>query len=106
MISIHKFIDALLGRDHVRESSSAGMAEFTVQLRPDEIDGGWIAECVDLPGCVSDGDTIDEALQHLTEAIIGVLSVRLQQHARQITGQLVGGSPADQSTPRRVALAL
>jgi predicted RNase H-like HicB family nuclease len=32
-------------------------------------DGYWIAECPSLPGCVSQGDTEEEALANIKEAI-------------------------------------
>ena len=32
-------------------------------------DGVWIAECPSIPGCVSQGDTEDEALANIREAI-------------------------------------
>ena len=39
-----------------------------VLLYPDE-DGGWVAECPSLPGCVSQGETREEALVNVKEAI-------------------------------------
>ena len=39
-----------------------------VLLYQDE-DGAWIAEVPSLPGCHSDGDTRDEALSNVQEAI-------------------------------------
>jgi predicted RNase H-like HicB family nuclease len=35
-----------------------------------EADGAWSAVCPELPGCVSCGDTRDEALANVREAII------------------------------------
>jgi predicted RNase H-like HicB family nuclease len=32
-------------------------------------DGYWVAECLSLPGCVSQGQTREEAVQHIREAI-------------------------------------
>jgi predicted RNase H-like HicB family nuclease len=42
--------------------------EFPVILTPDE-DGGFVVECPVIPGCISQGDTRDEALEHIREAI-------------------------------------
>ena len=42
--------------------------EFAVVLTPDE-DGGFVVECPVIPGCVSQGDTRDEALANIREAI-------------------------------------
>ena len=46
---------------------------FTVILTPDEEDGGYVAECPAIPGCVSEGETVEEALVNITEAIEGCL---------------------------------
>jgi predicted RNase H-like HicB family nuclease len=32
-------------------------------------DGWWVAECPSLPGCVSQGKTKEEAIEHIKEAI-------------------------------------
>jgi predicted RNase H-like HicB family nuclease len=34
-----------------------------------EVEGGWSAVCPELPGCASCGDTRDEALANVREAI-------------------------------------
>lgn len=52
--------------------------EFRVSVEPDTLDGGWVAECLDLPGCLAQGDTEDEALESLGEAMGHVLAARLQ----------------------------
>ena len=43
--------------------------KFTVILTPDEEDGGFVAECPSIPGCVSEGESIEEALANIKEAI-------------------------------------
>ena len=35
--------------------------QFTVILTPDKEDGGFAAECPAIPGCISEGDTVEEA---------------------------------------------
>ena len=52
--------------------------KLTVTLYTDE-DGVWITECPSIPGCVSQGDTKDEALANITEAIELCLEVRAEQ---------------------------
>jgi predicted RNase H-like HicB family nuclease len=42
--------------------------KFLVTLEHDE-DGWVVAECPALPGCVSQGRTVDEALRNVREAI-------------------------------------
>jgi antitoxin HicB len=43
--------------------------DFVVLLEPDEEAGGYVVTCPALPGCYSQGDTIDEALGNIKEAI-------------------------------------
>lgn len=47
----------------------------TVILEPEE-DGGYSVHCPALPGCSSQGDTLEEALDNIREAILGILKVR------------------------------
>lgn len=42
-----------------------------VLIRRDDESDCWVADCLSLPGCISDGDTIDEALTNIQEAIAG-----------------------------------
>lgn len=39
-------------------------------------DGWYIAECPAVPGCVSQGKTVDQALENIKGAIQGCLEVR------------------------------
>lgn len=39
-----------------------------VVIYPGE-DGYWVAECLSLPGCISQGQTKDEAIANIREAI-------------------------------------
>ena len=50
-----------------------------VVTRPDEIDGGVIAECPEIPGCLSEGATEEEAIANLREAIEVCLEVRRER---------------------------
>ena len=52
--------------------------KFIVTLDRDE-DGVWIAECPAVPGCVSQGDTQEEALANIQEAIALCLEVRAER---------------------------
>jgi predicted RNase H-like HicB family nuclease len=44
------------------------MHQFPVVLTPNQ-DGGFVVECPVIPGCVSQGDTRDETLANIREAI-------------------------------------
>jgi predicted RNase H-like HicB family nuclease len=43
--------------------------DFKILLEPDET-GGYVVTCPSLPGCYSQGDTLDEALENIKEAIL------------------------------------
>ena len=42
---------------------------FLVSIEEDEEDGGYIASCLSLPGCHSQGDTPEEAMENISDAI-------------------------------------
>ena len=52
--------------------------KLTVTIDRDE-DGVWIVECPSIPGCVSQGDTKDQALVNIREAIALCIEVRAEQ---------------------------
>lgn len=52
--------------------------KFSVTLDRDE-DGVWIAECPAIPGCVSQGQSKNEAMENVREAIALCLEVRAEQ---------------------------
>ena len=41
-------------------------------------DGYWVAECPSLPGCVSQGQTKEEAIGNIKEAIRGYVAALVQ----------------------------
>lgn len=49
--------------------------KYPVILHPDTEDGGYWIECPSLPGCASQGDTVEEALEMIKDAIKGHLEV-------------------------------
>ena len=49
---------------------------FKVILHPDLEDGGYWVECLELPGCSSQGDSVEEALDMIRDAIKGHLQVK------------------------------
>ncbi len=49
--------------------------KFRVVIKEDVEDGGYNVSCPAIPGCHSQGDTIEEALENITEAIEGCLEV-------------------------------
>lgn len=51
---------------------------FSVTLDRDE-DGIWVVECPSIPGCVSQGQTKQEALENIKDAIAACLQVRAER---------------------------
>jgi predicted RNase H-like HicB family nuclease len=49
--------------------------KFNIAIDRDE-DGIWVAECISIPGCVSQGKTKSEAIENVKEAIQLCLEVR------------------------------
>lgn len=43
--------------------------DFKVLLEPDTETGGYVVVCPSLPGCYSQGETLQEALTNIKEAI-------------------------------------
>ena len=56
---------------------------FKVMLEPDEESGGYVVTCPSLPGCYSQGETIDEAIANIKEAILLCLE-DMQAHNEKI----------------------
>jgi predicted RNase H-like HicB family nuclease len=52
---------------------------YPVILHTDTEDGGYWIECPSLPGCASQGDTVEEALEMIKDAIKGHLEVVEEQ---------------------------
>ncbi len=48
---------------------------YTVVLTPEPEEGGWSVTVPSLPGCVTQGETREEALANAREAIAGYLEV-------------------------------
>jgi antitoxin HicB len=54
--------------------------DFKVLLEPDVDSGGYVVSCPALPGCYTQGDTIDEALENIEEAILLCLEDMMAQN--------------------------
>ncbi len=56
---------------------------YQVILHPDTEDGGFWVECPALPGCSSQGDTVEEALAMIKDAIKGHLEVEAERKKKK-----------------------
>ena len=66
----------------MQEVSWDRMSKFAVVVHA-EPEGGYWGEVPALPGCYSQGETVDELLANLREAIAGVLDV-MQEEGRTL----------------------
>ena len=57
--------------------------KYTVILEPQE-EGGYTVQCLELPGAISQGETKEEALDNIKEAIELVLEVILEDAEEQV----------------------
>ena len=57
--------------------------KFNITIEVDE-DGRYVAECTDLPGCLSEGENFKEAIENICEAIVGCLKSRLKVAGEQL----------------------
>lgn len=59
-----------------RYTVKVGREKYEVILEPDLEESGYVAECPSLPGCVTQGDTVEEALYMASDAIAGYLEAK------------------------------
>jgi predicted RNase H-like HicB family nuclease len=50
-------------------------AKFSVVLYP-QLNGGYTVICPELPGCISQGDTYEEALENIKDVIHALLDMQ------------------------------
>jgi len=60
------------------KSVTANNWTLTVVVEPDLEDGGYIVHCPALKGCWSQGETVEEAMHNIVDAISGWLAVHLE----------------------------
>jgi predicted RNase H-like HicB family nuclease len=56
----------------------AAMNRYTAILTRDEEDGGWVAQCAEVPSAITQGETKREALRDLKAAVKFMLRVEAQ----------------------------
>lgn len=71
-----------ISQDRKYKVSVKGKA-YDVVLHPDTEDGGYWVECPVLPGCDSQGDTVEEALEMIKDAIKGHLEVAAEKKKKR-----------------------
>jgi len=73
-------------------TKQGNLQDLTVVVRSGE-EGYFIAECLEIPGCMSQGKTQEEAIKNASDAIKACLGVMLEdfvKRSRQNLPNLVG----------------
>ncbi|HAM88522.1 MAG: hypothetical protein US83_C0014G0011 [Candidatus Falkowbacteria bacterium GW2011_GWC2_38_22] len=54
------------------------MLSYSVELKPQK-EGGYTVTVPVLPGCISEGDTMEEALENIKDAVEGYISIMVKK---------------------------
>jgi predicted RNase H-like HicB family nuclease len=65
----------------MKSTTKVAQGKFNVILREEE-EGGYSVQCVELPGAISQGETREEALRNIKEAIQGYLEAFPEEKER------------------------
>lgn len=70
-------------REKTHELVKGASLRIAYEIHKDELDGGYIAECTELPGCMSQGETEEEAAANLADAVADYISVVIEDHLQR-----------------------
>jgi predicted RNase H-like HicB family nuclease len=60
--------------------TASDVQAFVAVAFKDPLDGGWIAMASAFPGCFSQGESPDEVLRNLADAVAGVIGFQAEMH--------------------------
>ena len=63
------------------------MRKYTILLEPDPEEGGYTVTVPALPGCITQGETIEQCIERVQEAITGYiesLKLRANQYQKRL----------------------
>lgn len=90
----------MMAMENLEENPDLRIADLAAFVHPAE-EGGYWAEVPALPGCVTEGDTLDEVVANLNEAITGWLAAQTPESldALGVAYAPVFGTGDDQPAP-------
>ena len=77
----------ILTHTNLSKNLIIGFMRFKIILEEDEEVGGFIASCPGLPGCFSQGDTVEEAIENIKEAIQACLESLAEDELQDCIGK-------------------
>lgn len=85
----------------MRKSSNQNLDQFQFTVRPlsKEEGSGYLVEYPDIPGCMSDGETIPEAIKNGREALLDCLDV-FKESGRELPKPSIEAAQWRQRLPR------
>ena len=85
----------------MRTTSNQALDQYQFTVRPlsQEEGGGYLVEYPDIPGCMSDGETIDEAIANGREALRDCMDV-FRESGRKIPKAIIEAAQWRQRLPR------
>lgn len=85
----------------MRTTSNQALDQYQFTVRPlsKEEGGGYLVEYPDIPGCMSDGETIDEAITNGREALRDCMDV-FRESGRKIPKAIIEAAQWRQRLPR------
>ena len=90
-------------RNRVRTASNRNLDQYQFTVRPlsKEEGGGYLVEYPDIPGCMSDGETVEEAITNGREALHDCLEV-FKESGRKVPRPSIEASRRRSEQSRRV----
>lgn len=70
-------IRRILGRFEDERTEDGSRFDLVVQVEADEDDGGFVASMPDVPGCVGQGETVEEAMANVVDALHEIITESL-----------------------------
>ena len=85
----------------MRTASNRNLDQYHFTVRPlsKEEGGGYLVEYPDIPGCMSDGETVEEAIANGREALLDCLEV-FKESGRKIPRPSIEAAQWRQRLPR------
>lgn len=77
------------GRDILSAEDAAMKIKARIHTVPENEGGGYWAEVPALPGCMTQGETYDELMRNIHEAIEGWLAIEAETHVGDASTEVV-----------------